>query len=233
MRKIKFAAITPTYNDEATISGTIKCLAPFVDKHIVLISEKPYFGEDSLPDRTEEICNELDCEIIKSNWKLDHFQRNTGLQTLKEYDWVFTFDSDEMMEYSEIERLIRFTEKCTTPAIGVTPEVYWHDIDHVFSPRSEFQPIIMVKPNVKFSYIRNIDSPYICSSVDMHHLSWCAPKDIYKKVTNYAHASDFDGKKWYKENYENWDLNSGKAVLPTGVYTVIKKSLPEELRKLL
>jgi hypothetical protein len=195
----------------------------------VLISETPYFGKPSPPDRTEAICDDLGCEVVKGNWKLDHFQRTLGNQLCKGYDWVFTFDSDEMMEARQIERLIRFTEKCTTPAIGVVPEIYWHDIDHVLSPKPEYQPIIMTRPSVRFNYIRNIDSPYICSTVDMHHLSWSAPKDVHKKVTNYAHASDFDGEKWYKEHYENWKEGE-KAIMPTITCDVIRKSLPDELR---
>jgi hypothetical protein len=147
----------------------------------------------------------------------------------KECDWIFTFDSDEMMEAVEIERLIRFTEKCTTPAIEVIPEVYWYDIEHVLYPRPEYQPIIMTKPNVRFNYIRNIDSPYICSTVEMHHLSWCYPKDIYKKVTNYAHASDFNGKEWYEKHYKSWKPGED-AVMPTMTCKVEEKPLPEELR---
>ncbi len=227
---MKFGAVTLAYNDEGTIAGTIKCLEPFVDKHVVLISEKPYFGEQSPPDRTEEICDDLGCEIVKGNWHLDHDQRTLGNQLCSDCDWVFTFDSDEMMEARQIERLIRFTEKCPVPAIGVTPEIYWHDIDHVLSPKPEYQPIIMMKPSVKVVYIRNIDSPYVHSTVDMHHLSWAAPKDIYKKVTNYAHATDFDGKKWYKENYENWTPDMKTANLPTGSFEVKESPLPKELR---
>lgn len=225
----KFGAVTLCYNDEGTIAGTIKCLAPFVDKHVVLISEKPYFGETSKPDRSEEICLDLGCDVVKGFWELDHFQRNLGNQMCSDCDWVFTFDSDEMMQHGEIERMIRFTEKCPVNAIGVRPEIYWHDIDHVLVPKPEYEPIVMLKPSVKFWLIRNIDCSYLRSSVDMHHLSWAYPKDIYKKVTNYAHASDFDGAKWYKEHYVNWK-EGDKAVMPFLTCDVIRKPLPQELR---
>jgi len=227
---MKLGAVTLAYNDEGTIAGTIKCLAPFVDKHIVLISEKPYFGKEAPPDRTEEICLDLGCEVIKGTWALDHMQRTLGNQMCSDCDWVFTFDSDEMMEARQIERLIRFTEKCPAPAIGVTPEIYWHDIDHVLTPRPEYQPIIMMKPFVKVVYIRNINTPYVHSTVDMHHLSWAYPKDIYKKVTNYAHATDFNGHDWFHAHYANWDKTSKIAILPTGSYGVEYKPLPQELR---
>lgn len=230
---MRIGGVTLAYQDEGTISGTIKCLAPFVDKHIVLISEKPYFGKAAEPDRTEEICLDLGCEVIKGTWALDHMQRTLGNQMCSDCDWVFTFDSDEMMEAVQIERLIRFTEKCPVPAIGVTPEIYWHDIDHVLTPRPEYEPIIMMKPYVKFWKIRNIDSHYVKSTVDMHHLSWAYPKDIYKKVTNYAHATDFDGDSWYHNHYAGWTPEDKVAVLPTGSYGVEYKPLPQELRNYL
>jgi glycosyltransferase involved in cell wall biosynthesis len=227
---VRFDAVTLAYNDEGTIAGTIKCLKPFVDRHVVLISETPYFGKPEPPDGTEEICLDLGCEVIKGHWALDNFQRNLGNQMCKDSDWVFTFDSDEMMEARQIERLIRFSEKCPAPAIGVTPEVYWYDIDHVLRPKPEYQPMIMMRPSVRFSYIRNITSPFVISSVDMHHLSWCSPKDIYKKVMHYAHATDFDGDAWYRANYISWDTTSKIAKLPTGIFGVDCKPLPDELR---
>jgi hypothetical protein len=91
----------------------------------------------------------------------------------------------------------------------------------------------MMKPSVHFWKIRNIDSHYVRSTVDMHHLSWAAPKDIYKKVTNYAHATDFNGDEWYRTHYASWDASSKVAVLPTGSYGVIEKPLPQELRECL
>jgi hypothetical protein len=230
---MKFGACTLAYNDEGTIAGTIKCLKPFVDKYIVLISETPYFGEPSPPDRTEEICLDFGCEVVKGNWALDHYQRNLGNQLCGDCDWVFTFDSDEMMEARQIARLIQFAEKCPTPAIGVNPEVYWHDIDHVLRPKPAYQPMIMMKPEVRFNYIRNINSPFSVSLAEMHHLSWCNPKDIHKKVMHYAHATDFDGDSWYRSNYANWEASSKVANLPTGRFDVIDKHLPDELREYL
>ena len=72
---MKLGAVTLAYNDEGTIAGTIKCLAPFVDEHVVLISEKPYFGEQLPPDKTEEICESLH-EEVGAEFKLECPNRN-------------------------------------------------------------------------------------------------------------------------------------------------------------
>lgn len=226
------SAVTLAYNDEATIAGTIKCLKPFVDRHIVVISEKPYFGEPSPPDRTEDICEDLDCEVVKGEWSLDHFQRNVGNDLCEGSDWVFTFDSDEMMESEEIEKLIKLANEKNPDVICVRPEVYWRTPDYVLRPIPDYAPPIMMKPEVRFTYIRNVDHPWVIEDVKMHHLSWCDPKDIYKKVTNYAHATDFNGKIWYNTHYKNWKKGQ-MAILPTDSFNVEKKPLPQSLGELL
>jgi hypothetical protein len=226
---MRIGAVTLAYNDEDVIEGTIKCLRHFVDRHVVLISEKPYFGEPAPPDRTEEICEDLDCEVIKGVWELDHQQRTLGNKMLSDCDWVITFDSDEMMTKDEMEQFISFLETAQSDAITCLPTVYWKDINHILYPKPDYQPVIATRPSVEFIYIRNVNCPFQIYPGDMHHLSWCYPKDIYKKVTNYAHATDFDGKQWYVENYVNWNSDSDHACLPDKTYGVKKQSLPQEL----
>ena len=228
---MKLASVTLAYNDETTIGGTLRCLKPFVETQIVLISEKPYFGKETEPDRTEEIALDLGAEVVKGEWSLDHDQRSLGNSLCSDCDWVLAFDSDEMMEFKELDRFIRFLETAETPAVGIQPEIYWYDIYHRLRPKPSYTPIIAMKPSVRFTYIRNIDSPFqLYDGGEMHHLSWCKPKDIYKKVTSYAHATDFDGEKWYMDKFLKWEEGM-RAELPDGTYDVIYNPLPEELKK--
>lgn len=227
---MKIGAVTLAYNDEATISGTIKCLKDVVDKHIVLISEKPYFGESSEADRTEEICRDLDVEVIKGVWELDHKQRTLGNIMCSDCDWVLGFDSDEMMTRVELDKLVKHLEVTKSQAVAIRPLVYWKTTDFILDPKPDYAPIIAMKPSVKFSYIRNINSPFEIVDLEMHHLSWCYPKDILKKVTTYAHATDFNGEQWYDTQYLPWKESRGYALMPDkSIYNVIKKPLPKEL----
>lgn len=225
---MKLGAVTLAYNDETTIGGTIKCLKPFVEKHVVMLSEKPYFGEEMPTDNTEEISEDLGADVVKGTWSLDHDQRTLGNNLCSDCDWVLGFDSDEMMEFEELERFIRYLETVDAPAIAVLPEIYWHSTDYRLRPKPSYTPIIAMRPKVKFTHIRNIDSPYQTYDGVMHHLSWCRPKDIYKKVTSYAHATDFDGEKWYIEKFLKWE-DWMQAELPDGSYDTIRKPLPKEL----
>jgi len=226
---MKIGSITLSYNDEGTIGGTLRCLSKFVETRLVLISEKPYFGEAAEPDLTEDIALDEGAEVIKGTWALDHFQRNLGNKLLAHMDWILTFDSDEMMTEIDMEKLIRTLEKSKENAYLINPEVYWKDTKHRLRPKPSYSPVIATRPHVRFTYIRNIDTPApVIEGIEMHHLSWSDPKDIKKKVLAYAHATDFNGKKWYKERYEHWTPGD-KVFLPDGEYSAIEYPLPEEL----
>lgn len=226
-------AVLPVYNEEAVVGAVIKCFKPFVDKFIALISEKPWFGETEPPDKTEEICRSLDVDIIKGSWKHYHLQRNRGSELCSDCDLILTLDSDELMEKKEIEKLIKFAEQSEFRAIGVLPEVYWKDIDHVFRPKSEFQPIIITRPEVRFVSSRNVNCPYTVCDAEMHHLAWCEPRDMKRKVQSWGHADLYSresGEKWY-QYYLNWKEGDKAADLFWNKSDVIYQPLPKELRE--
>lgn len=228
---MRIGAVTLAFNDEGTIAGTIRCLAPFVEKHIVLISEEPYYGECVEADRTEEICLDLGVDVIKGNWKLDNYQRSLGNTLCRDMDWVLGFDSDEMITEKDFVKLYDFLHLTKSRAVAINPTVYWKTTDYILTPKPSYSPIMAMKPDVRFTHIRNIDTPYILWDGEVHHLSWCHPKDILKKVRHYAHAPDFNGDIWYNTHYKNWKPEDRYAVLPDGTYLVERNPLPEELRK--
>lgn len=233
---IKINCVTLALNDEHTIAGTINCMKPFVDRHLVLISEKSYFGNVLDNGETEKVCDKLGAETIKGFWKLDHFQRSLGNQILSDCDWIMTLDSDEMIDTDEMVKLIDIMSKAdnTIHAIGVRPEVYFKTTDYVLRPIPDYIPIIATRPYVRFPYIRNIDHPFSLQDITMHHVSWASPKDVYKKVTCYAHATDFDGKKWHESNYKDVIPSDGLTIeLPNSMYTLKYQPLPEELKRCL
>jgi len=134
---MKIGAVTLAFNDQGTIAGTINCLKPFVDKHVVLISEKPYFGDSVEPDRTREIANELDCDVVSGEWKLDHYQRTLGNKLCSDCDWVLAFDSDEMMEAKELEKLLSFLGSTKEKAFTIKPFEYCRNTDYSLIPSPE------------------------------------------------------------------------------------------------
>jgi len=226
-------AVLPVYNEEKVIGAVIKCFQPFVDKFIVLISETPWLGEPNPPDKTEEICRSLDVDIIKGNWRDYHIQRNRGSELCSDCDFIFTLDSDELMEQKEIEKLLKFAENSEYRAIGVLPEVFWKDLDHVFSPKPTFQPIILTRKEVRFTQYRNVDCPYVVSDAEMHHLAWSDLRDMKQKIKGWGHADIYtkeNGERWY-QYYLNWKEGEKAKDLLNNEFGVERHSLPKELRE--
>ena len=140
--EMRIGAVTLAYNDEKIIGGTIKCLSDFVDRHVVLISERPYFGKYSPPDRTEEIAIGLGANVIKGTWSLDNFQRSLGNSLMDDVDWVLTFDSDEMMTKDDLKKFISYLQDVDAPAVIARPEVYWYSTDYRLRPIPDYAPVI-------------------------------------------------------------------------------------------
>lgn len=224
---MRLAAVTPAYNEETLIRGCVECLKPFVERHIILVSEKPYYGKCEEPDRTADIAESLGAEVIRGQWPLDHMQRNTGISLLKDFDWIITTDVDMWVTKDYMTKLINRLGNTEAKAFITNQYGYWKDIDHILI--EGFKPVIAIKPSVRFSYIGNIDTNYEVFEEKIHHLAWCEPKNIYKKVLTYSHAPEFDGETWYRNHYQNW-VESDTAVLPDRTYKVEKFSLPQELR---
>ena len=238
---MKLGAVTMAYRDQETIRGTLACLSPHAEKHIVFINDKPYNGKYEPPDNTEAICREFpNVEIVKGNWE-EHTLRNIGIDICSDCDWMIGFDADEMMTYSDVDKLKEYLTKTDKNLVGFISKVYWRTPDYVFVPDPDHVKVCVVRTKTSAHYIHKQcvndtydildykEAPYITH----HHLSWCEPKDILRKVLHYNHADEFDGQKWYEHRYASWKL--GEPVYqPFGTkWDARVDPLPEELRRLL
>lgn len=238
---MKLGAVTMAFRDEATIRGTLACLNPFVDKHIVMLNERPYFGNSQPPDNTESICREFDkVDVIKGNWE-EHILRNIGINLCSDCDWMIGFDADEMITQEDMYRLIGYLETVKLDAVGFISKVYWNTTDYIFYPDPDHVKVCIVRPNSSIRYYEKqcINGPFETLDyhkapfITHHHLSYCAPKDILNKVLNYAHANEFDGLSWWNKRYKHWEFGQ-PVVQPFGTIWEAKHDpLPEELKKLL
>lgn len=230
---MKLAGLSLVYNEAPLVKGCIKSLEPFVDRHIIMVSEVPYFGEPEPVDETYELCIEHGAEPIMGSWPMDHDQRNAGIALLQDYDWILVTDIDMWYEHKDLEKLISRLDSFKHDAVIMAQHGYFRDVDHVLV-EDNFKPVVAIRPHVRFSYIGNVNTTYdVVDDIKLHHLAWCEPKDIYKKVTTYPHAPEFDGKSWYFNEYINW--KEGKKVkMPCGgEFNVKNQHLPEELREYL
>jgi hypothetical protein len=238
---MRIAAVTMAYRDEKTIKGTLSCLSSFVDKHIVMINERPYFGENEPGDRTEDICREFNnVDIIKGFWE-EHTLRNIGIRLCSDCDWVIGFDADEMMTKEDMGKLIDYLSKCEKDAVGFISKVYWRTTDYKFNPDPDHVKVCIIRPSSSVRYydrqcvngsFETIDyrkEPYITH----HHLSWCEPKNILRKVLHCNHANEYNGQEWYDKYFKNWKEGDPVYQPYMTKWEAVKDPLPEELKSLL
>jgi len=132
----------------------------------------------------------------------------------------------------DVEKLIKFAEKSSARAIGVLPDVYWKDLNHIFSPKTTFQPIMAIRPEVRFWDCRNVNCSYEVCDADMHHLAWCDLRDMKRKSVSWGHANLYSkeqGEQWY-QYYLNWKEGDKAMDLFGNVSDLAIKPLPKELR---
>jgi hypothetical protein len=228
---MKLAAYSPVYNEEKLITGAIKSFAPFVDKHIVMIATKPFYGTPEPLDHTADVAADLGAVPLFTMARPEHKMRNEAMEMLDngEYDWILVNDADMWFEHENIRQLITVLENTDEDIVCMPQFGYWKDTDHILVG-DDFCPVVALRPNRRFTHIGNANGAYkILDDLKLHHLAWCAPKDILKKVTTYSHAPEFDGKPWYEQYYLGWKEGQ-KAVLPNKRFDVAYKPLPNELK---
>jgi len=229
---MKIAALTIVYNEEVLIKGCIESLRPFVDKHLFMVSTKPFYGQEYIPDNTVARIKELGGDVIEGYWPKEHLMRNQGVDELWEYDWIILSDADMWFEKAHMQEFIKQLAVDESVDAYVAPQYgYWRDTDHILLG-DDFMPVIAIRPsNVQFVHIGNVNvTPSIAPApIIVHHLAWCAPKDIKKKVETYAHAPEI-GAGWYEQYYLGWKEGQ-KAVLPNKRFDVVRKPLPTELKQ--
>jgi hypothetical protein len=230
---MKIGAVSLVYNEQALVKGCIRSLKPFVDRHIMAVGTKPYYGQEEPLDQSAVVAHDEGAEVICGQWKLDHHQRNSALEMFDDsYDWILTTDVDMWLEHNTVRNLLDILSKSSMEVACVSQYSYWKDTDHILEG-DDFMPVIAVRPHIRFHHIGNVKAPYYpITDIKIHHLAWCAPKDIYKKVLTYPHAPEFDGEKWYDQYYLGWH-DGMKAVLPNKRFNVKYQPLPAELKEYL
>jgi len=228
--------VTIAYNEANMIEGCIKTVAPYVDEHLVIVSERPYFNADKFEsDNTAELAEEYGATVIEGFWANEHEQRNVGAKYFADKDWILWVDGDMWGCNSYWEKLLEVLPKIDRDDFGVetvvTPQwtlwkqPTWHlDGD-------EFKPVIATKPHVRFSEIGCVNTPMYIHKDRIHHFVWSAPKDIYKKIMTFAHAKDMDFEKWYEDNFKNWKFGD-RVVHPAHTYdlNIVEIDIPEEFK---
>jgi hypothetical protein len=230
---MKIAAFSPVYNEESLIKGCIESFRGVVDKHIILLASKPFYGTPSPIDKTKEIAESLGAYVVSGVWNNEPAMRNCGNTLLRNYDWILVNDADMWWQGKELDKLLETMRTTTKDAICSPQLAYWYDTEHVLVGDG-FCPVVALRPKVRWHSVACVNCDWELSNAVVDHLNWCKPKDILKKVLTYSHANEYTGaKEWYENNFVGWQADS-PAVMPDGkIFDVEYNPLPEELRRYL
>ena len=160
---MKWAAITIVYNEIDFIKGWVehkRDLGFKDDDMLVMVSEKPFFGEEAEDDGTVDYLDSEDIPYITGVWKQDDPMLNAGLSILKNYDWVLFLAPDEYLTQSSYIELKDFCSKNNKTAYAITTmNTYFKTHKHRIEPREKYEPIIAINPKLeKYTDLRSVES---------------------------------------------------------------------------
>ena len=152
----KIAVCSIAHNEEEIIGACVKNWKGKVDKHLVLISSRPWNNEVMESDKTVEIAKREGAEVIVGFWNSEPEMRNWGLARLYDYDYVLIVDPDELYTEEDQKRIITrlndpfdYINRVMKPLACFRVEkmlTYWKTTDYIFDPPDAHKPFIAVDP---------------------------------------------------------------------------------------
>lgn len=231
---MKIASVCCVYNEAHFLPKHLKHMPDWVDEKVCLISAKPWYGEELPDDGSEKLAKEAGATVLKFPWADEVVQRNAGQDYLSEYDWILNLEPDEFLSNESWEKLYKFLESAQKEAYVIKQRVFWGQ-GMESDPPEEFVPIVVTKPTVKFVEKRNIDRhwDYLPDDIKLLHFAWArTDAEIWKKISHYSHAVDFDIDKWYKEVWLAKKTTNVHPTTPSAIPKLIKAVLPPEIEAL-
>jgi len=250
----KYAVFTVAFNEEEYITACINNWKGVVDKHLVLVSTKPWNG-DCATDTTFFKSRNAGAETIAGAWKTEAEQRTWGLARLYDYDYVIIVDADELYTKEDQKKIINrldnpidisYRSDIGIPAFRCkTFTTYWKNPDYILDPKDRHKPIIAVDPKQlychehrQFMYINNSTgsleyAPEI--DINCHHMSWAKPDHkVAEKINSFSHCDDIRPN-WFDEVWMKWSPGDETLIRPYGQeqYRAVYSPAPEEIKDLI
>lgn len=235
---MKFALCVIAYNEEDYIKATLQSFKD-VDYKLVLIGNKPWYGPEFPKDDTEQIASKYADNVVVTEFLTEHEQRNYGLKLLKDYDYVWTIDGDELYDYKQVKNTQEFIKRqlpnfCYCSNINT----YWKTIDYEVFPRDDHKAVVITQPKSTFKDFRNIGHDgYVLpeNMLTMYHLSYVhSDEKILQKISNFTHRNEIKHN-WYEQKWLKWDENT-TDLHPYSINKwkkVIKNRLPNNIEQLI
>jgi len=231
---VNYGLATVAYHEPRFIVPFLKHLPEWIGDVTVLNSLKPWMGEHIPGDTTAELARPY-ARVVQGNWGTEAEQRNTGQALHADKDWVIIMDPDEFLDNEGWENLKNYLDTTEDEAVVVQGQnTYWKN-GYVADPPRDYQMLIAVRPWVPFVDKRIVGIGYGTAPVWLHHFSWArTDAEVLQKITNYAHAHDFDTQKWYEEVWLKWKpgIQDVHPTTPETLHNLVRAVLPPEIEEL-
>lgn len=257
---MKFAVCTIAYREADYIGACVLNWSGVADKHLVLVSTKPWNGVTLHDDGTTRMAQNAGAEVVLGEWKTEAEQRSWGLARLYDYDYVLIVDADELYTKEDQEKIIHALKNPIHTEYTPDPDefrnvpafrcdriiTYWKTPEYVYDPEDKHKPIIAVDPKQLYCYEhRQFKYPYSeyalldympkIPGVTCHHFSFAKTDEkVKEKIVSFSHH-DSVATDWYEEKWLKWQPNSDMQIRPYGQEPSIAKyqPAPQELIKLI
>lgn len=245
---MRIAAMVLAYAEDELLKACLKQFPDFVQTIMVAVSEKPWNGGSTeLNGKTLEVVRQAmerdnRVQLAHFNWRSENDQRNWVAGRFADYDWILVVDADEFYTPEDWVKLRDKMFSAHSAVATLSPKsmkTYWKTMDYRWSPEDSHSPAIAIRPSRNvFTDKRDVtDKMRTTVDVVMHHLSWVrTDEDVERKISNWAHALDFDTEKWYYNTWKAWTPDM-KGLRPYGLASesdtrAILDPLPECIRNL-
>jgi len=223
---MKIAVATIAYREAQYIGTCIRNWKGLVDKHLVLVSSKPWNGVRFPDDGTADIARELGAEVIIGDWDTEAQQRNDGIAILYDYDYVLIVDPDELYTKETQKNLFNMlshpidiswrSDKKIQAFCIENIITYWKTHEYILVPQDRHKPTIAIDPKQLYCHEhRQFGGDYIpVVPGTCHHFSWVKTDEkIKEKIQSYSHANVVPSN-WYKDVWLRWKPRDDMQVKP-------------------
>ena len=231
---MRVGLVANAYNEARFLKPFLNHIPDWVEEKLVLITDPPWYGDKLDDDGSAEVAKAAGATVLKFPWKNEHDQRNAGQSYFNDYDWVLTIEPDEFLSIADWEKLYKFLQFAPTSAYAVKQRVFWGK-GFESDPPEDFVPIIVTRPTVKFPEKRNVNSYWerLPEDITLLHFAWArTDEEIWKKISHYSHAVDFDIKDWYENVWLARKTENVHPTTPEAIPRLIKAKLPPEIEAL-
>lgn len=231
---MRVGLVANAYNEASFLEKFLNHIPDWVEEKLVLITSPPWYGDELEDDGSKEISEACGATVLKYPWKDEVDQRNAGQDYFSDYDWVLTIEPDEFLSDEDWQKLHDFLLVADAPSYAVKQRVFWGK-GFESDPPEDFVPIIVARPTVRFVEKRNVNSRWdrLPEDIALLHFAWArSDEEIWKKISHYSHAVDFDIKDWYENVWLARKTENVHPTTPEAIPRLIKAVLPPEIEKL-